>query len=373
MRVALLVDQYFNPSGVGVFTRELVRALIAHGEHEYLLAYAGSGGSRRLRANHDVEVVTLPDRRVLWPSWHLTRMPVVEHFTGPVDLVHALSASVRVPTRAPLVATVHDLAVIDRPDDVLWRRRWFGREKLRDFRDSGALLYAISRATRQRLARFLGVAADTIPVIPHGVDPDVFYPSHTEAQRTTRRLLALPEVPYFLFVGVVSPRKNLETLLDAFSRFASEGHPHHLVLTSPSPGFRVDALRAHIERLQLEHRVQFVGAVPPEHMAGLYGGATALVYPSWYEGFGFPVLEAMACGVPVVCSNSTSMPELAEDAGFLVPPGDVVAWTEALERVVSDSAVVQRNTEAGLARAAGYRWADTATRTAALYQSVVSG
>jgi glycosyltransferase involved in cell wall biosynthesis len=177
------------------------------------------------------------------------------------------------------------------------------------------------------------------------------------------------EEPYLLAVGLLQPRKNLGRLLEAFSQVAAEELGLTLALVGRT-GWGAEAVQERIARPDLAGRVRLLGAAPDEDLPLLYGGALALCYPSLYEGFGLPPLEAMACGTPVVVAGTTSLPEVVGDAGVLVDPEDVASIADGIRRVVTDEGLRRELSRRGLARAAQFSWGECARRHLALYREL---
>ena len=255
---------------------------------------------------------------------------------------------------APVAVTVHDLSFEDQP-------RFFSLPDLLAFRmlvprsvRGAAVVFTVSEWTRKRIADRYGVPAGRIVVTPNGVD-EIFRPEG-------ERLSGAP--PFILFVGAIQPRKDPTTAVEALAGLDKD---LHLVFAGPSKRGATD-LRRLVERLGLTERVSFRGYVGKNELAVLYRSAECLIFPSRYEGFGLPVLEAMASGTPVVASRATSIPEIAGDAAELVEPGRPDAFADGVRRALSQRT---RLSEAGLVRAGLYTWAETAKRTLAAYREVV--
>jgi glycosyltransferase involved in cell wall biosynthesis len=262
------------------------------------------------------------------------------------------------------VVTVHDLGYLHFPDahPALSRRyldlstRWSVRAARR--------VIAVSAATRDDLVAMLGVPASKITVVHHGVHPVECLPE--PAMHATLERLGITQ-PYMLFVGTVQPRKNLQRLIRAFAPVVAAGLPHRLVIAGRM-GWLTEPIRAEVASLDLTDRVHFAGYVPDGDLSALYRGADAFAFPSLYEGFGMPVLEALAYGVPVVASNTTSLPELVGDAGLLVDPLDAVAIGAALVRALADAPLRARLAVAGPERAAYFSWERCARETLAVLE-----
>lgn len=247
------------------------------------------------------------------------------------------------------VVTIHDCAFYDHPEGFTRRfaawYRWLVPRLARRIRG----IITISRFSRDRLLEYCQLPPEKITVIPQGVDP-CFYPVDEESIAEVRRKLALPE-RYVLYVGSLAPRKNLARLLQAW-KLVSPLHPDtSLVLVGASSHVFRDAGLG-----DLPSSVMATGYVAEDQLAAVYGGAEVLVFPSLYEGFGLPVLEAMAGGCPVLASDATALPEVAGGAGVLLPPHEPAAWTAAMADVLTDPARAAALTAAGLARIADFDW-----------------
>jgi glycosyltransferase involved in cell wall biosynthesis len=271
------------------------------------------------------------------------------------------------PTRTPhLVITVHDMAFRRFPETApLATRRWLARLD-RAVRRASEIVVP-SDATRRDVIELSDADGDRVTVIPHGIDHEVFRPAAPEEVERVRRWYGI-DGPYLLFVGGLEPRKNLPALLRAYASLPADVRPK-LVLAGASVPWNPEgraALAAELWRLPGDVRsaVVLTGYVSDPDRAPLYTGAEALAFPSLYEGFGFPVLEAMACGTPVVTSSVSSLPEVAGDDAVLVDPNDVEAIAGGLRRVLEDASLAERLRRDGPRRAARWRWDESARRHA---------
>jgi glycosyltransferase involved in cell wall biosynthesis len=216
---------------------------------------------------------------------------------------------------------------------------------------------ADSEATRRDLGRSYGIAPEKVRVAYPGIDPTLTLMTDTGVLKSVREKYGLPP-RYLFFIGSLRPRKNLTRLVEAFAKAQP---PDTALVLAGKPGRAAQDLIAQVERLDLP--VIFPGYVADADVAALYSAALALVFPSLYEGFGFPVAEAMRCGTPVICSNTSSLPEIAGDAALLVDPLDADAIAEAIRRVAGDSDLRASLSARGKARAARFTWEDAAHRT----------
>jgi glycosyltransferase involved in cell wall biosynthesis len=240
---------------------------------------------------------------------------------------------------------------------------------------SAAAIICGSENSKADIARNYSIRPGKVHVIPYGIDHNRFHPGITLDQQWAQAL-GLRE-GYVLHVGTFSYRKNIPTLLRAISHLRSKGKwgTRQLVLAgSQSEGMKgVQEVYDTIQELELGSNVVLTGYVPDEHVPGLYAHASALVMPSLYEGFGFPVLESMAVGTAVIASNVSSLPEVAGDAAILVPPQDVETWAKAIEEVIESRTVSSELRRKGLARASQFSWERTAEQTIAVYRAVAHG
>jgi len=307
----------------------------------------------------------------LWTPPHHAReqllLPLELGLTG-IDLLHSPDFIPPQRRRCRSVITVHDLGFLIFPDLVTDEsRRYYSQ--LEDAVRSTDAIIAVSEQTRRDMAALLGVPPRRVDVIYHGVDPCFGPATDSDALKAFRRHHNLPE-RYFLFVGTIEPRKNLGFLLDAyrsaFERASSEGKPH--LLLAGQRGWRCDDIFERLERPEYRSLVRHCDGFATDELVPLYQGALALVLPSLYEGFGFPALEAMACGTPVVCSAVSSLPEVVGEAALALPPDDAPAWMAALRQLAEDEALRADLRQRGIERARQFDWRRTADQTLAVYR-----
>jgi glycosyltransferase involved in cell wall biosynthesis len=247
---------------------------------------------------------------------------------------------------ARFVITIHDLNHIDRHENSSQLKRLYYASVLKRACHRASVVLTVSEFSRSRIIAWSGVSPEKVFKVSNGVDPG-FHPGVIPYQ---------PAFPYILCVGNRKGHKNEVRTVEAFAQSNIDPEIHLLFSGSPTP-----QLSDSIERNCVRMRVQFAGFVPSEQLPSLYRGARALVFASLYEGFGLPVLEAMACGTPVVTSNTTSLPEVAGDAALLVDPTSVDQLAAAIKRIVDDAPLSQSLREKGLRRAAQFPWSTAAT------------
>ena len=302
--------------------------------------------------------------RVLWEQavqpWALRRIEA--------DLVHGPVFVGPLLSPCPVVITIHDLSFIRFPGLFRPANRLYLTVLTRLSARRARRLIAVSAHAAAESTRLLGVPGERIDVVYHGVDP-AFRPLPVDEVEAFRQSRGLPE-RFVLFVGTLEPRKNLVRLVEAFARIR-DGRIG-LVLAG-GKGWMYDDLFARVEALGLDKETVFPGYVRSEELPWWYNAATVLGYPSIYEGFGLPVLEAQACGTPVLTSNISSLPEAAGDAAVQVDPYDVDALASGLNRLLTDELLRRQLRERGLAHAQQFSWTQTARDTADVYRRALAG
>ncbi len=352
-----------RPTGTERYSRHLIGALIAQdrlvvqGRSRTLrwrLYFNRPPASSSLFTDHPhVEHRVIPFPR-LWT--HLRLGWEVAHH--PPDLLFVPAHVLPLWTRPPALVTVHDLGYRHFPEAHPPGQRWYLEWSTRHNARRAAAILADSEATRADLTRHYGTDPDRIVVAYPGLDPTLA-PAR-DPQRIARTLARYGiRRPYLLYLGTLQPRKNLVRLVEAFARLQSRLDPDDRGLSLVLAGRRgwlYDGLFRRVRTLGLEGRVLFPGYVDDADKAALLSGALAFVFPSLYEGFGFPVLEAQVCGTPVVCSDRSSLPEVAGDAALLVDPMDVEALAAALYRVVTEPGLRATLIERGRANVRRFSW-----------------
>jgi glycosyltransferase involved in cell wall biosynthesis len=310
-----------------------------------------------------VSVVDRPSPR--FQLWFQTALPM-RMKKDRLDVFHGTFYRLPMVLPVPGVLTVHDLSGLLRPE-LHTRKTHLVNRMYPVFIRKAAAVIAVSGATAAELEnRFPGTAEKTV-VIHEAADPRLAPVTDPGELRRVRLKYSLPE-RFILFLGTLEPRKNLAGLLDAFA-IASPGIPHHLVIAG-ALGWKTAVMEEKLAASSLRDRILLTGRVPDEDVPGLLSLCEMFVYPSLYEGFGLPVLEAMACGAPVITSNVSSMPEVAGDAALLADPLSPGDLARAIESLARDGDLRRGISRKGLARAAGFSWLRAARETMDVYRSV---
>ncbi len=359
-------------AGLGRYAQELTRALAAQGEHEYVAFYHQRGEAHLAPPIDRLPQITT---RLSVKPWRLTTM--LAHLTGiaqdamfpGVDVFHATEHLLPRLCRIRSVFTLHDLIFRFDPGSHLPLNRIYLNLMMPRFLRAADAVLSVSECTRRDVIQLYGTPAEKIHVIPEGVDArfkPVADPARLDRVREKYRL---PQ-RFVLFVSTIEPRKNLPVLFEALALRRQQGAGMWPLALVGKPGWLYEPILRRITDLNLQDWIYRTGFVDDEDLAVLYSAATLHVMPSRYEGFGLTVLEAMACGTPVVCSNTSSLPEVAGEAALLVPPDDMHGWAEAIARVWSDAALRAQMRARGLAQAARFTWENTARQTLEVYRRV---
>jgi len=345
-RVRVVVDMTFpdrNQGGSGVYARSLLGAF---------------------RGRQDVEVSEIRSRRpgAGRTAWWLSNGAAARVRRLPADVVHCPNfvSPWRLPV--PLVVTVFDLSTRRFPEDHPLEWRGYERLLLPARLRTADRVIAISEVTRQDVMRDYGVAPDRVVTIYPGVDQRFFSPQPPRSRS---------ERPRLLFPGAPVKRKNIEVVLQAMAGASAGSRLARADLEiTGATAERFPAVAARIDALGLKPRVVWRGLLPLDAMPAAVAGADVVVYPSLYEGFGFPPLEAMAVGTPVVASTASCLPEVLGDGALLVEATDVAAWSSAVESVLSDNTMATRLVAAGRKRVASFTWKRCADETLQVYRAV---
>ncbi len=386
MRIAIDYNAALRQhAGIGRYTRELVRAfsqlqsddelVLFYAAHDLPPDHSGMRELRQLQAKFSqVRAVPIPlSERWLTIIWQRARLPIaLERWTGPVDLIHAPDFVLPPVAAASMVLTVHDLSFRTHPATAHPSlRRYLDRAVPRSLACAMHVLVD-SRHTKRDLQHLMGIPNSKVSVLYPGVGKEFKRETDTSRLEEVRVKYALPE-QFLFFVGVLEPRKNLLRLMEAYEQvlYDTGSTPSDLQLVlAGKPGWMSDLI---IARAQSTPGVRLLGFIDDSELPALYTLATATVYPSLYEGFGFPPLESLACGTPVVVSNTSSLPEVVGDVGVYVDPLDVRGIAAGIARLISDVQLAAALRRRGPEQAAGFTWERAAMQLQEVYCMVANG
>lgn len=366
-------------SGIGHYTYNLLKQLVRIApEHEYYLSdvFAGMGFYNMLRVKRDLAnadrflnlfkipfpFVTLS--RLLLLCWSKLRGEATR--IEQTDVFFGTNFRGIFDERLKTVITVHDMAHEYFPETIRDEETIaYLKKELPEAARRAHRIIAVSETTRSDVIRFLGIAPEKVRVVYNGVD-EAFRPIDNPALLAAARERYRLPARFILFVGAIQPRKNILGVVEAYARICGEaGVPHDLVIAG-GDGWKSEGLTERIAALGLEGKIHFTGYVADADLPLLYNLADLFVFPSFYEGFGLPVLEAMACGVPVVTSSTSSLPEIAGDAAVLVDPASPDEIGEAMRRLLTDHELKGRCREKGMEQARRFTWERCARETLAV-------
>jgi glycosyltransferase involved in cell wall biosynthesis len=375
MRIGIVLSGLVGKArrgGVARYARCLLSALAqVDGRNTYVLFLHRDNAS-------DFDGLPLRWRRVVLPlprpeARYLEQVVLPPLLYGlRLDVVHYPALAPVLAYPGPAVATVHDLTLELFPDNVDLRSRLYYRRLLRAGVRRARRIIADSESTKGDLCRLWDVPPQFIEVIPLAPAPTFQKPVPASRVCDVLKRYGLPDT-YLLGVSTLQPNKNFARLLEAYALARGRLPEDTSLVVVGQPGWRYEGVVRSTRELGLDGSVRFIGYVPDADLAALYSGALAFVYPSLYEGFGLPPLEAMACGAPVIASHASSLPEVVGDAGLLVDPLDVEDIAAAMVRVASDPVLREAMRQAGRARASRFSWQKCAQRTLAVLEAAANG
>jgi glycosyltransferase involved in cell wall biosynthesis len=365
----LSLDETYRGAGINWYIRNLLTHLPGVDRGNRYTAFLGDGRftspGLALKLSH--LPTSSPVVRILWEQ-------VVQPFAlrkERVDLLHALAFVAPLLSPCPSVVTIYDLSFLLYPESFKRSKRFYLDLFTRISAKRARRIIAISQSTKRDVVRLLGVLPEKVEVVYCGID-EAFRPLAEDQVVAFRSKRGLPE-RFILFVGTIEPRKNVTRLIEAFAHLQTCKLAHLKLVIGGAKGWFYEDVFARVEELGLMGKVMFPGYIPASELPLWYNTAELSVYPSLYEGFGLPPLEAMACGTPVVTANTSSLPEVVSQAGLTVDPLDVEGLAEAMRRVLGNEALRQDMRERGLQRAQGFSWTKTAQETVQVYQRAMEG
>lgn len=358
----------YRAAGIHTYIHQMLSLIPAYAPAKWdFTAFVGSENQAtypRLtmrRAAFDTES---PLKRIVWEQ-------AIQPFAlREFDLHHAMAFVAPLANPRPFVVTIYDLTFIRYPKRLTAARRLYLRLLTGVTCQKARRVLAISQSTGRDLTELYGIPTEKIDVTPLGYDTTRFRPLPGEQIEKFKQEKGLPE-QFWLFLGTLEPRKNLVMLLEAYASLAP--HERLPLVIAGGKGWDYGPIFAAIETYDLSRTVHLPGFIPDEEMPLWYNSASVFVYPSVFEGFGLPVLEAMACGTPVITSDVSSLPEIAQDAGLCLSPHDPTIWANALRHNAHDAEWREHASAAGLQLATRYRWETTAQQTIDSYRRALSG
>jgi glycosyltransferase involved in cell wall biosynthesis len=366
MRIGLDARALTKPNtGIGYYTLSLIRHLLAvDQENEYFL-YSNRDYDQSQFGSYP-NVRFRPGRFGIGTLWVQIVLPWLM-IRDRIDVFHSTQAMAPLLGRVPTVVTVLDLIPILFPEQHDRQSNLAAKLYSLVFNRAKKLI-AISDSTKNDLVKVMGIKADKIKTIYLAADRNIFRPHDDLAQIRLKYSLSKP---FILSVGVISPRKNIQRLIEAYAALDRSLRRQYELVIVGKKGWQYEDIFNTIDRLALGDSVRYLGPVEPADLPLLYSSAQIFAYPSLYEGFGLPVLEAMACGTPVITSNVSSLPEVAGDAALYIDPTKTGELTRALDRLLTDNGMQTEMRAKGFAQAKMFSWERCAKETLAVYREAV--
>lgn len=272
------------------------------------------------------------------------------------------------------ITIVHDMAFRAFPETVAKRTERWLKNNLEKYCRRADVILTVSEFSRQEIQRYMGIPTEKIEVIYNGVDMERYHPGYTVAQIGAAKSRYRICGSYILYLGTLEPRKNIETLITAYNLLKKEIGSDRLpkLVLAGKKGWMYETIFTLVQNYGLENDVIFTGYVDEEDVPVLLCGAHIFAFPSLYEGFGIPPLEAMACGTPVITSNTSSLPEIVGEAGILIPPMDAEGLKRSMQQLLTDEVMRQHYIKAGLKQVREFTWARSAEKLVDIYRKLCS-
>lgn len=379
MRIALEYTAGIRQgAGIGQYVRSLVDAMLAQDtSNQYTLLTSGRRPTQErsfpVANNVQGRSIGIPDRylNILWYRWHVPLY--ANYFTGPVDLYHGLDFGLPpLKGKARKVVTVHDLAFLEHPETAVPSLAAYLNKVVSEAVAAADAVAAISYATKQALITHYNVPPTKITIIPCGVGPQFQRITDQILLEQTRHKFELQH-PFIFSVGTLEPRKNHLGLIKAFYEAQKSKNAPAMLAIAGGKGWMYEETQRTVAELKLENKVRFLGRVSESELITLYSLADIFAFPSFFEGFGIPPLEAMACGTPVITSNTSSLPEVAGGAALLVDPHDIHAIAQAITEIMGNEPLQEDLRQKGYAQAQRYTWSQAASKMLSIYQQLYEG
>ncbi len=364
-------------AGIGQYVRSLVDALLAEDStNQYTLLTSGRPTKERpfpTGPNVRGRSIFIPDRylNILWYRWRLPLSATL--FSGQVDIYHGPDFALPpLGKKLRKVVTVHDLAFLEHPEYAVPELVAYLNKIVPEAVEAADVVTVVSEATRQGLIKYFHTPAEKITVVPIGVTPHFRRITDPILLGATQHKYELKH-PLVLGVGTLEPRKNHLNLIKAFAKATHKRNGPAMLAIAGGKGWLYEETQRVVADLKLENKVRFLGRVSDLELLTLYSMADIFAFPSFFEGFGIPPLEAMACGAPIITSDTSSLPEVVGDAAILVNPHDVNALSQAITRLIDNEGLREELRQKGFQRIQNFRWPQIARKMLAVYQRLYEG
>lgn len=348
--------------GIGRFTFEILKRITAsHPEHTFIFLFDRPYSDEFVFGANVIPVVVSPPARhpVLWYIWFEWRIPeILKKYKA--DVFVSTDGYLSLRTSVPQVNVIHDINFVHRRKDLPWLTALYYNHFSPEFARKAWRLVTVSEYSRSDISASFDIAKDMIEVVYNGC-PSAFSPVSGEEIRTVREKYSAG-MPYFIFVGALHPRKNIEGLLKAFELFKSNTSGNEKLLIVGGHMFKTGTISETLASMEFRDEVIFTGRIPGEELRQVLGGALAMTFVPFFEGFGIPVIEAMSAGIPVICSNTTSLPEVGGDAVLYADPANISEIAAAMQSLAFNEDLRLKLIEKGNIQCKKFSWDDSAAK-----------
>ncbi len=345
--------------GIGWFTMETMKRITHnHPEHEFIFIFDRPYSKEFIFSENITPVVTGPPARhpLLFYVWFEYSIPkVLKKYKA--DLFLSPDGYLSIKTQVPQLAVIHDISFRHRPEDLPWIKSWYYNYFFPRFAHKAARIATVSRYSRKDIAESFGINISKIDVVYNGIKEGLLQTSASEQEFTREKYTG--GISYFLYVGALHPRKNIAGLLNAFDVFRKKNNLQIKLLVVGGEMHKTDEIFDILENMQFKADVIFTGRVREEELKKIYNAAFALTYVPFFEGFGMPIVEAMSAGIPVICSNTTSMPEVGGDAVLYADPNDSGQIAGAMEEIARKPELREELIKKGFEQVNKFSWDKT--------------
>lgn len=359
-----------NKTGVAWSAENVMLNIGRHKDVDKQINFFGLGYSPEQKSNAEKYIAYNYDVRccrwfhdvVYRMIWNYVPLPYSAFFGKDADVSVFFNFIVPPGVKGKTLAIVHDMAYMAYPETVRKRTRRFLESSMEKSCKRADHIITISKFSKREIMKYIPIKEDRISVVFHGVDFDRFHSNYGEKEIEQTKKKYSINGKYILYLGTIEPRKNIKRLIESYALLKQEKKDQPQLILAGGKGWLCDEIYESVSRLHLEDCVKFLGYVPDEVAPKLLCGAEMFVFPSLYEGFGLPVLEAMACGVPVVAADAASLPEVAQNAAVLVDPMDIQCMKEGMAVLLENESMRNKLREAGMEHVKQFTWEKTASR-----------
>lgn len=368
-----------DKSGIGFYEAELIKAISQiDKENEYMLDFFSFKNSdEKICAASKYACENSKLNPCKWFSatlyqliWAFFPLPYRFFFKEKADISHFYNYHVPPFARGKKVAIIYDTVIKDFPETVRFKTKMMLKLTLKRSIKRADRIVTISKFSKRQIIRHFGVSPEKIDIVPCGVNFDIFNPNYSASLVAKTAAKYNISSDYILYLGTLEPRKNIERIIEAYSLLKSKTKTSPALVLAGGKGWLYESIFEKVKALGLEENIVFTGYVPDEDVPLLMKGAMLFCFPSIYEGFGMPPLEAMACGTPVITSNNTALPEVVDDAAIQVDPYSVEKIAEALQSLVESENLRTELSKKGLAQCQKFTWENSAKKMLEIYRKL---